>query len=81
MNLIRHTDTKYSKKLEQLSKASSLFDPNIEQRTIKIIREVELNGDKAILKLARQFDNASLKASDLEVCTKEVLKGWSNALP
>ncbi|MDP6893036.1 MAG: histidinol dehydrogenase [Verrucomicrobiota bacterium] len=81
MNLIRHTDIKYSKKLEQLSKASSLLDPNIEQRTIKIIREVELNGDKAILKLARQFDNASLKASDLEVCQKDLIKGWSNALP
>ncbi|MEC9330982.1 MAG: histidinol dehydrogenase [Verrucomicrobiota bacterium] len=81
MNLIRHTDIKYSKKLEQLSKASSLLDPNIEQRTIKIIREVELNGDKAILKLAQQFDNASLKTSDLEVCQKDLIKGWSNALP
>ena len=49
MNLIRHTDNKYREKLEQLSKASSLFDPNIEQRTIEIIREVELKGDKAIL--------------------------------
>ena len=80
MNLIRHTDNKYSKKLEQLSNASSLFDPNIEQRTIKIIREVELNGDKAILKLAQQFDNASLKVSDLKVCPKDLLKCWSNAL-
>ena len=80
MNLIRHTDNKYSKKLEQLSKASSLFDPNIEQRTIKIIREVELNGDKAILKLAQQFDNASLEVSDLKVCPKDLIKCWSNAL-
>ena len=80
MNLIRHTDNKYSKKLEQLSNDSSLFDPNIEQRTIKIIREVELNGDKAILKLAQQFDNASLKVSDLKVCPKDLLKCWSNAL-
>ena len=80
MNLIRHTDNKYSKKLEQLYKASSLFDPNIEQRTIKIIREVELNGDKAILKLAQQFDNASLNVSDLKVCPKDLIKCWSNAL-
>lgn len=81
MNLIRHTDNKYREKLEQLSKASSLFDPNIEQRTIEIIREVELKGDKAILKLTRQFDNACLKASDLVVRPKDLLKSWSNALP
>ena len=81
MNLIRHTDNKYREKLEQLSKASSLFDPNIEQRTIEIIREVELKGDKAILKLTRQFDNACLKASDLVVCPIDLLKSWSNALP
>ena len=81
MNLIRHTDNKYREKLEQLSKASSLFDPNIEQRTIEIIREVELKGDKAILKLIRQFDNACLKTSDLVVRPKDLLKSWSNALP
>ena len=81
MNLIRHTDNKYSKKLEQLYKASSLFDPNIEQRTIEIIREVELKGDKAILKLTRQFDNACLKTSDLAVRPKDLLKSWSNTLP
>ena len=81
MNLIRHTDKKYREKLEQLSKASSLFDPNIEQRTIEIIREVELKGDKAILKLTRQFDNACLKTSDLVVHPKDLLKSWSNALP
>ena len=81
MNLIRHTDNKYREKLEQLSKASSLFDPNIEQRTIEIIREVELKGDKAILKLTRQFDNACLKTSDLAVRPKDLLKSWSNALP
>ena len=81
MNLIRHTDSKYNKKLEQLSKASSLFDPNIELRTTEIIREVELNGDKAILKLARQFDNVSLKKTDLKVRHKDLLKAWSNSLP
>ena len=67
--------------MEQLSKASSLFDPNIEQRSIEIIREVELKGDKAILKLTRQFDNACLKTSDLAVRPKDLLKSWSNALP
>ena len=81
MNLIRHTDNKYREKLEKLSKASSLFDPNIEQRTIEIIREVELKGDKAILKLTRQFDNACLKTSDLAVRPKDLLKSWSNTLP
>ena len=81
MNLIRHTDNKYREKLEQLSKASSLFDSNIEQQTIEIIREVELKGDKAILKLTRKFDNACLKASDLAVRPKDLLKSWSNALP
>ena len=81
MNLIQHTDAKYNKKLEKLSKASSLFDPNIELQTREIIRKVELDGDKAILKLARQFDNASLKAAELQIHPKEILKAWSNALP
>ena len=79
MNLIRHTDTNYKKKLERLTKSSSLFDSSIEKRTTDIIREVELNGDNALIGLTRKFDNACLKRSDLAVQSKELLKGWANA--
>ena len=79
MNLIRHTDTNYKKKLDKLTKSSSLFDSRIEKQTADIIREVELNGDNALIGLTRKFDNACLKKSDLAVRSKELLKGWANA--
>ena len=79
MNLIRHTDSNYKNKLAKIIKVSSLFDPVIEKRTIEIIREVECNGDDALLKLSRKFDNASLNYSDLKVKPDALSKAWSNA--
>ena len=79
MNLIRHTDSKYKNKLAKIIRVSSLFDPVIEKRTTEIIREVECNGDDALLKLSRKFDNASLNYSDLKVKADALSKAWSNA--
>ena len=68
MNLIRYSDARYEAKLARLAATSSLFDPLIEQRTLDIIRGVERDGDKAVLNYTRQFDGASLRATDLAIC-------------
>ena len=81
MNVIRHTDARYEAKLSRLAKASSLFDPVIEHRTLKIAREVERNGDKAVLQFTKKFDGAALRPADLEVPAKRLDEAWKNTLP
>ena len=81
MNVIRHTDARYEAKLSRLAKASSLFDPVIEQRTLDIVREVECNGDKAVLQYTKKFDGASLRPADLVVPAKRLAEAWKNTLP
>ena len=72
MNLIRYSDARYEAKLARLAATSSLFDPLIEQRTLDIIRGVQRDGDKAVLNYTRQFDGASLRATDLAISAKRL---------
>ncbi len=81
MNLIRHTDTSYVTKLEKLASASSLFDANIEQRALKIIRHVEQHGDKALLQLTEKFDGARLSTGKLRVSEAELHNAWRSIDP
>ncbi len=76
MNLIRHTDTGFVAKLENLTTASSLFDANVEQRALGIIRRVEQHGDKALLQLTEKFDGARLNTSKLRISEAELPDAW-----
>ena len=80
MNVIRHTDARYEAKLSRLAKASSLFDPVIEDRTLKIAREVERNGDKAVLQFTKKFDGASLRPAGLEVPARRLHEAWKKLM-
>lgn len=71
MNLLRHTDPAFREKLDQISAASSLFDPVIEERTRGIISAVREKGDAAILELTARFDQATLTAEQLQVSKSE----------
>ena len=81
MNLIRYSDARYEAKLAKLAATSSLFDPLIEQRTLDIIRGVERDGDKAVLNYTRQFDGASLRATDLAISAKRLAEAWNATRP
>ena len=77
MNLIRHTDSDFSAKLNKLIAASSLFDPAVEQRALEIIRAVQRRGDKALLHYTEKFDGAKLTPGKLRVGQAELAGAWS----
>ena len=77
MNLIRHTDSAFSAKLNKLIAASSLFDPVVEQRALEIIRAVQRRGDKALLHYTEKFDGAKLTPGKLRVGQAELAGAWS----
>ena len=76
MNLIRHTDSAFSAKLNKLIAASSLFDPVVEQRALEIIRAVQRRGDKALLHYTEKFDGAKLTPGKLRVGQAELGGAW-----
>jgi histidinol dehydrogenase len=76
MNLIRHTDSAFSAKLNKLIAASSLFDPVVEQRALEIIRAVQHRGDKALLHYTEKFDGAKLTPGKLRVGQAELAGAW-----
>ena len=76
MNLIRHTDSGFSSKLNKLIAASSLFDPGVEQRALEIIRAVQRRGDKALLHYTEKFDGAKLTPGKLRVGQAELAGAW-----
>ena len=76
MNLIRHTDSAFSAKLNKLIAASSLFDPVVEQRALEIIRAVQRRGDKALLHYTEKFDGAKLTPGKLRVGQAELVGAW-----
>ena len=73
MKVIRHTDTDFPDRLRELTAASSLFDPAIEERTLGILKEVHANGDAALVALTERFDGARLSPDQLAVSQAELL--------
>jgi histidinol dehydrogenase len=72
MNVIRHSDANFARKLREATAASSLFDPEIEQRTRAILDGVHARGDAALLEFTERFDGAKLTADRLAVTQAEL---------
>lgn len=45
---------------------------SVEERVRKIIEDIQINGDDAVLKYSRRFDNAKLTAKELRVTQSEI---------
>src|SRR5207244_13429820 len=60
-------------RLRQLTAPSSLFDPEIEQRTRSILEAVQTRDDAALLELTERFDGARLTAEQLAVTQAELM--------
>jgi len=73
MRVIRHTDADFPQRLHELTAASSLFNPEIEQRTRAILDDVHLHGDSAVLELTERFDGATLSSEQLAVTQAELV--------
>jgi len=72
MKVIRHSDANFSRKLREVTAASSLFDPEIEQRTRAILDAVQVHGDSALLEFTERFDGAKFAADRLMVSQAEL---------
>jgi histidinol dehydrogenase len=73
MNILRHADANFAARLEGLTKASSLFDRSIEERTRAILEAVYTRGDAAVLEFTERFDKAQLTVEQLAVTQAELL--------
>jgi histidinol dehydrogenase len=73
MNVIRHTDANFSAQVDALTKASSLFDRDIEERTRAILDAVYTRGDAAVLEFTERFDRAQLTLDQLAVTQAELM--------
>src|SRR6266404_2393372 len=73
MKVIRHTDADFPERLRELTAASSLFDPLIEQQTQAILDDVQARGDDALVELTERFDGARLDTHQLAVTQAEFM--------
>ena len=73
MKVIRHSDRDFPARLQELAASSSLFDPEIEQRTRAILEAVQTRGDDALLEFTQRFDGAHLTADQLAVTSAELM--------
>ncbi|MGO8838209.1 MAG: histidinol dehydrogenase [Limisphaerales bacterium] len=73
MKVIRHTDANFAGRVREMAAASSLFDPEIEQRTRAILDEVKARGDDALLEFTEKFDGAKMNVEFLRVTQAELM--------
>ena len=73
MKIVRFTDADFADRLREVTAPSSLFDPEIEQRTRAILDDVQTRGDDALVELTERFDGAKLTPEQLAVTSEELL--------
>jgi histidinol dehydrogenase len=71
MNVLRFTDRAFATRIREMSAQSSLFDPEIEERTRGILDDVRARGDEALIELTQKFNHATLTASQFAVTQAE----------
>lgn len=67
MKLLRHDQPDFESALRNALAANSLFDPEIEERTRAILREVQTRGDEALIEFAERFDHVRLTPAELRL--------------
>jgi len=71
MQIVRYRDRDFEMRLAEACGTSSLWDPEVEERTRAIIEAVRERGDAALLELTERFDGARLRAEELAVTGAE----------
>ena len=69
MKTLRYDQPDFGRAVAEACAASSLFDPQIEERVREIITEVRHRGDDAILGYTKQFDGVRTKSVPMEVAS------------
>lgn len=73
MNVVRHNQPDFASRIDDLTRASSLFDRAVEQRASEIVEAVRLRGDDALIEFTERLDGALLTAAELQVSHAELL--------
>jgi histidinol dehydrogenase len=79
MKVVRHTDADFEKSLDEIASGSSLFDPEIEERTRRIVMSVKERGDEAVLEFTERFNGVTLTAERLAISQAEIMSACLTA--
>lgn len=77
MKLIRTDSPQFVKTRAQLLSRGVTYGKSIESSVRKIINDVRINGDKALIKYTRKFDGVSLTPATLSVDQKAIKEAYS----
>ena len=77
MKLIRTDSRGFAKVRSQLLSRGVTYGESIESSVRKIINDVRVNGDKALIKYTKKFDNVSLTPVTLQVDQKVIKEAYS----
>lgn len=72
MRTLRYNQPDFARAVAEACAASSLFDPQVEERVRAIIDDVRARGDGALVELTERFDRVQLKCSDFRITGKPV---------
>ena len=76
MNVLKHTDKNFLACLSRLASAAPLFDDTIDRSVRAILKSVRRDGDQALVRFAKKYDNVVIFKKDLRV-TSEQFRGAS----
>ncbi|MGO9243566.1 MAG: histidinol dehydrogenase [Verrucomicrobiia bacterium] len=72
MKTLRYDQPDFARAIAEACAASSLFDPQIEERVRVVIADVRSRGDDALVELTERFDQVRLRPSELRITGKPV---------
>jgi histidinol dehydrogenase len=67
MKILRYDQSDFDEAIAKACAASSLFDPQIEERVCAVIADVQSRGDATLVELTERFDRVKLTAPKLRV--------------
>ena len=71
MKFVRIGSKNLKKKTEEIRKAVSRLDPELVERTERIVEDVRKNGDRALFRYAKKFDASAVGAKNVMVSKRE----------
>ena len=72
MKTLRYDQPDFARAVAEACAASSLFDPQVEERVRAIIDDVRVRGDDALVELTERFDRVQLNPSEFRITGKPV---------
>ncbi len=78
MNVLKHTDKNFSRRLSRLVNAAPLFDDAIDRSVRAILKSVRRDGDQALVRFAKKYDNVVISKRDLRVTNGQLRSASRN---